>query len=1021
MSSDCEIPPTIAQLASDALRVQNEDAVFERVVGMSAAVTESERVTLFKCVRYAFLSSAMLDVVASAIDRVGGASDADDNENPAAQSPRVVARVRLPPPVVPFILRQLFVRSQRQSNPALLASPFGCWAFCVPPSGEGTPDEALTARQLDEFLAAAAMRPRHSYAFTLDVHGRSRAGCGAGLVFIWVDPSDPLGPNDVSPREEEGKGQEEKGWGKDAGGAMGRDMPSSDSSRAAPAGDDNNSVDAPRRGQRSGVTASASASTLANNSVSEQPAASTSPGRAGASSVEDGMTVASAPGAGGGRPSSPTPRRRRPHGLPVKYATTIASWGAAYGQTPVVLNGAQCALAVREASTHPEFHAAASIHVPRARDILLGGGKDSGQSPSRSPATSSLPPATGLDTLWDVYRHFAATGAWIQCVDVARLAVLWLAGGGTCYLDTDMQVGPHKLPRELVVPRAPAPAPAPASTPTSAPRPAPFLLLAEDADGVLQNNVLAVTAARHPFLTLLLQAVTAAGALEHHVVHATGPALFTALYYCFRNSLVRRGPEGEGTASSDGYVLRVSSFHSRLHSQLPSRPAGGGQRHGSGSGSGHRHGLASPRDSKSEPPFAALPQAGEGPAEEDADESAPGRVLQRAATYGDIIHVVPPSAFYPTHWRDRDDDDGDEGKAAPLPPLQPSANAQSAPHGDMALPQTAHQSAVTTTGETASSSASRGLPSSWSFSEAVSRISGEHGSLVHVEPALVARAAATVPVSVSVLPPPALVPSSPPLLVPGAPMRPGAFPISGPWSPRERPWGIHPSLPPATAGFGPFPDPRINPALGPAEIAAAASATVSAAFSPRGLLSATGGGGGGGGSGGGGGGAGHGSGGGSPAQARNAKGTTPNAIGAGAGGVDSPPSAVIRFGSHGWDCTWGLGSDGYEAGAHGGKGYSAVAGYKAAGEGYKAGYSNTALNQQESSFAAESQELTPYTPLRASDPFAPSAKRPQAAPPRDIFGVSALAYRVIGRMHDAGFLPALPPAWALALWRPPAA
>ena len=159
-------------------------------------------------------------------------------------------------------------------------------------------------------------------------------------------------------------------------------------------------------------------------------------------------------------PADPLGNTDAAAGLPAPYALRIARWAATHGGGAAVsvLNGAQCAAAVRQCAAYPEF----AVH--------------------------------GVFRLWDVYQALAKRGDWIFCVDIARLAVLWLCGGGSVYLDTDMDVGTHALPRELTA--------APQRAPDGLP---PLLVLAQDADGLLQNNFLAVTAPAHPFLTLALQ------------------------------------------------------------------------------------------------------------------------------------------------------------------------------------------------------------------------------------------------------------------------------------------------------------------------------------------------------------------------------------------------------------------------------------------------------------------------------------------------------------------------------------
>jgi hypothetical protein len=107
-----------------------------------------------------------------------------------------------------------------------------------------------------------------------------------------------------------------------------------------------------------------------------------------------------------------------------KYKTNVSNWGALYNTTPTVFNGAQCLAAVAQASMSPEFH---NVHKPQ-----------------------QFPHAFGPGDLLTVYINLVKRQAWIQCVDIARIAIIWLGGGGSTYLDTDMEVGSHRLPLELV-------------------------------------------------------------------------------------------------------------------------------------------------------------------------------------------------------------------------------------------------------------------------------------------------------------------------------------------------------------------------------------------------------------------------------------------------------------------------------------------------------------------------------------------------------------------------------------------
>jgi hypothetical protein len=259
-----------------------------------------------------------------------------------------------------------------------------------------------------------------------------------------------------------------------------------------------------------------------------------------------------------------------PHPLPQRYAANIAGWSALYGQAPCVFNGADMAAAVREVSGRPEF-------------VL--------PSPYLAPAAHGADEGDLIGSLWQLYVHLAGQpGGWIQCVDLARLAILWLAGGGSAYVDTDMSPGAKRLPPELMSPGGGGTAPA-----------VPLLVLPLDADGLLQNNFLAIAGrpgVRHPFLTLLLQAILLGAPFEPHVLSATGPALLTAL------------------------LLAVS------HCAVPGKaPAGKGA-------------VCALR--------AALPCADEGASLLSRATAAPHGTT--GLTYCGTVHVLTTSAFYPMHW-----------------------------------------------------------------------------------------------------------------------------------------------------------------------------------------------------------------------------------------------------------------------------------------------------------------------------------------------------------------------------------
>ena len=295
--------------------------------------------------------------------------------------------------------------------------------------------------------------------------------------------------------------------------------------------------------------------------------------------------------------------------LPSRYRGNIRGWGRAYDASPTVFNGAQCLLAVQEAATHPEFFVSA---------------------PAGAAWRADVPPLEAH------YRALAAAGAWIQCVDIARLTIAWLVGG--VYLDCDMSVGPHRLPRELL-----AQPPAPTLLPEGgALVPHPFCVLAQDADGLLQNNFIGVRGAFHPFLTLLLQGILVSAGGEPHVVHATGPALFTALYYAFQGAQVAPSPSLislVGSCASPAVAVpandpAVAMLRASLPAGVPDASLG------------YVAGI----------PHAGLTVLTEEEEGEGGDHSADiggGRTRPLTSlALRDVMWVCPPSTFYPRHWRD---------------------------------------------------------------------------------------------------------------------------------------------------------------------------------------------------------------------------------------------------------------------------------------------------------------------------------------------------------------------------------
>lgn len=381
------------------------------------------------------------------------------------------------------------------------------------------------------------------------------------------------------------------------------------------------------------------------------------------------------------------------NGMPLRYRANVAAWGAAYGTQPTVFNGAQCLQAVREAACHPEF--ASRAVAGRGAGGLRSAGGGSAVGPTGLPV-----PAPPGSCLLELYTRLAGTGGWIQCVDIARLAILWLAGGGSAYLDTDMGVGPTRLPRSITVhddtsawdgaPGAGTPGGRLAS---SSPRPAhcvatPLLVLGQDADGQLQNNFLGLAGGgpAHPFLTLALTAVVLSGGPggEAHVIKATGPALLTAVATAFRDapaqaspSMLLAPPLGTDAAWPGGWTLcRAAAVVAAVFNgpdgagaaaaaagALPPVvvPAAGSPANAAVEAT--RVALPAPLPDTAFPFLASVPRAAGmlplggawGTRAASAGATGGGDPTTRplsALRIGDCVHACPPATFYPRHWRD---------------------------------------------------------------------------------------------------------------------------------------------------------------------------------------------------------------------------------------------------------------------------------------------------------------------------------------------------------------------------------
>ena len=317
------------------------------------------------------------------------------------------------------------------------------------------------------------------------------------------------------------------------------------------------------------------------------------------------------------------------HPLPPRYEANIDSWGAAYGCHPRVLDGIACLEAVQ-----------------------------------------SVAAALKLPALVRTYLDLAAAGRWVELVDIARVAVIWLGGHGggvptpqrpLLYVDTDTLAGEDALDLR-------------ASS-------EPLLVLPQDAEGHVQNCFIAVNCTRHPFCELLLRAVAAGSEAELHPVRATGPALLTALLIAVGPA---RLPGGGGVAraalplvSGPLAVAATAVSAARQAASDAAAARGSGARSITG-GATLLQTLISPPPAPAPAPTAVFPFLASIPRLTAAVELAVSFGDSGGArTLRDSVHLLPPSALFPRHWRVPDDGDG--SKQLPPPANEPHIG-RAAPH-----------------------------------------------------------------------------------------------------------------------------------------------------------------------------------------------------------------------------------------------------------------------------------------------------------------------------------------------------
>jgi hypothetical protein len=648
-----------------------------------------------------------------------------------------------------IISLQLDVRDARQ-NDRLLTSrpPLGCWAHLH------DEDYGLDIKSLPN---KDVLHPRKSYCFSLGVSGESYLGANAGIFFIWLDPNSPMSNNNVAISSLSTSITETltsslcKADDEDKDNLIDKieidcDNNDADDGDTTLSGSTTLSADE----VKSGLTKKTSSSTRSSSTISA--ATSTSP-------LSPSLSVKIV--SPHEMPKNEAKLNHQPlaHSIPSKYAQNIQNFAKAYASNAsssgisTVFNGLQCALAVAEASCDERFNVpsqkavvdpketqdssviATSSSLPLCINALVRHHPQRLRSDSK-PGSSSI---SQTKTLWEVYEKFAGGDAsashihnilgkeafgdessdgkssfdkreedhsfpirWINCCDIARLCVLWLLGGGSAYLDTDMACPPDLLqkvsssandyvPLALTMSRLLPPSlvsrtpfqrlsfssssssTSSSSSPFSYPStytdndkdisserasgPAfPTLFVAQDADGVLQNNFFALadgvstasssaaaaassslsdinkSALHHPLLSLLLQAVIASALEESHVIHATGPALVTAVFHAFRQT--------KSVFSSSNCGMKERSSFADTRSTNSS--------------------VSITRYNDASIPFWSLPRVTEDSSSfvhfktllihdsintSTSHENSPSSLLPQSVTLGDTVWVLPPSCF----------------------------------------------------------------------------------------------------------------------------------------------------------------------------------------------------------------------------------------------------------------------------------------------------------------------------------------------------------------------------------------
>jgi hypothetical protein len=506
-------------------------------------ISKQDGLDLLTSVRFAFLSPSYAAAVRRAISL-----NCSNDENESDQVVEQIVNLSLSELSRKIISLQLDVRDARQRDKLLTSHPLGCWAF-LHDKDYGLP--------LDQLPSLTLLCPRRSYCFSLSVSGESHLGANAGIFFIWLDPKHPISNNKtiIESSSSSKKKEENK---------MERQEEEEEEEE-----EDNDNDEEETISGNSASSCASSATTTTTTLSSTSTFLSITPAVTLTQSFVSPTTIHA--------PKSRVHRLPAKYVNNIRNFTTAYSLPSSNSlvNTPLVFNGLQCALAVVEASCDDRFN----VLLPSSFEIKKQTGErvNTLVTPLLSLTSSSVPftsssslctsskktllnqqkelpnvtisqnvnqntSTSKTKSLWTVYEEFAGGEEkamalytllgqdvsqlqfnlqpiirWINCCDIARLCILWLLGGGTAYMDTDMMCPSdlyssslsttssstttpslstmsRLLPPSLVsrTPFKKQPNPLREYTVTETVVKTepdfPTLFLAQDADGVIQNN-----------------------------------------------------------------------------------------------------------------------------------------------------------------------------------------------------------------------------------------------------------------------------------------------------------------------------------------------------------------------------------------------------------------------------------------------------------------------------------------------------------------------------------------------------